>query len=365
MMIVSGRGIDAAVGERLRAWVREDFGLDLITIDATGYGADVAAELWRGTCVDETAYAVKLSGAGSPAGLVVSAHLAQHGVRGAVGPVPTRNGRLWSQRAGRRLSVVPWVSDDRALSGVMGAEHWVSYGALLADVHATPATDAMARLLPRENHTHERLAFTVRALDSQLCTSAAERDPADNLARALAHEWCAAADLVSTVLEHTHALGRELRARQTSRVICHGDPHLGNVLLGRDSRVWLVDWDDAILAPRERDLMFVIGGVIASAPVSPQEQSLFFEGYGAAVVDPVRLAYYRCTRALDDLTYDAVQVVDIHRYAEPERAIALTKVREMFSPTGLARLALPSFRELGLIPYPDPTNGSDVSGPNP
>jgi spectinomycin phosphotransferase len=345
----SGRRFDAAGGERLRAWVRQEFGLDLITIEATGHGADVEAQVWRGTCADGAAYAVKLNGAGSTASLVVSAHLADQGVLGVVGPMPARDGRLWSERDGRRLSVVPWVSDDRALNSVMDAEHWVSYGALLAEVHATAPTDAMVRLLPREDYTHEPLALTVRTLDSQLRISAAEQGAADNLVFALAHEWCAEADLISTLLEQADALGRELRTRPTPSVICHGDPHLGNVLLGRDRRVWLIDWDDVSLAPREKDLMFVIRGVIAAAPVGPQEQSWFFDGYGAAVVDPARLAYYRCTRALDDLTYDAVQVVDIHRYAESERAIALTKVRQQLSPSGLPRLSLSSLRELGLI----------------
>jgi hypothetical protein len=71
--------------------------------------------------------------------LVVSAHLAQHGVQRVVGPVPTRYARLWSEREGRRLSVVPWVSDDRALAGEMSAEHWGSYGALLGVVAVVPA----------------------------------------------------------------------------------------------------------------------------------------------------------------------------------------------------------------------------------
>jgi len=33
---------------------------------------------------------------------------------------------------------------------------------------------------------------------------------------------------------------------------CHGDPHLGNLLIGADHDVWLIDWDDAFTAPRER-----------------------------------------------------------------------------------------------------------------
>ncbi len=335
-----GRRHDAAAAQRLRAWVRADFGLDLVTLEPAGHGADLSAQVWRGTCAGAAAYAVKLSGAGTAAGLVVSAQLAQRGIPGAVGPVPTHDGRLWSEHGGRRLSVSPWVSDDRALYGVMAAEHWVAYGALLAEVHATAPTGGLADLLPREDHTHDRLTSTVRSLDGRLHTSAGQRGPTDSLVRAQADEWRASAGLVSAVLDRADALGRELRRRQTPGVVCHGDPHLGNLLLGPDARVWLIDWDDAVLAPRELDLMFVIRGVVATAPVGRREQSLFFEGYGAAVVDPVRLAYHRCVRALDDLTYDAVQVVDTHRYAEPERAIALTMVRRQLSPAGLPHVAL-------------------------
>lgn len=90
----SGDQLAATAGERLRAWVREDFGVDLTSIDGVGHGADEAAELWRGVSMDGAPYAVKLSGGGTPAGMVVSAHLAEHGVPGVVGPVPTRYGWL-------------------------------------------------------------------------------------------------------------------------------------------------------------------------------------------------------------------------------------------------------------------------------
>ena len=97
----------STAGDRLRVWVREDFGVELTSIDPVAHGADAAADLWRGASVEGARYAVKLSGGGTSAGLVVSAHLAEHGVAGAVGPVTSRSGRLWSERDGRRLSLVP------------------------------------------------------------------------------------------------------------------------------------------------------------------------------------------------------------------------------------------------------------------
>lgn len=322
----------------LRGWVREDFGIDLVALEPVGHGADDAAELWRGVATDGAAYAVKLSGGGTPAGLLLSAHLARHGVAGVAAPVLSRQGQLWTDHMRRRLSVVPWVSDDRALAGGMAAARWSAYGALLAAVHATAVTSEVAARLPREGHTHEDVRSAVGALEDAL------RSPADALARSFVAEWHreASGAQVSRLLERADRLGPILSDREAPAVICHGDPHLGNVLTGPgEDAVWLVDWDDAVLAPPERDLMFVLGGVLAFAPVTAHEQAWFFEGYGAADVDGDRLTYYRYVRALEDLVDPATWVLDTGR-PEPERLEALAIVRGVLSPTGLVRLALSS-----------------------
>jgi spectinomycin phosphotransferase len=333
----------APTSDTLSAWVQQDFGIEITTLSLVEHGADEAARLWRACGADGASYAVKLSGAGTPAGLIVSAHLAEHGVAGVTPPQMGTNGQPWSEREGRRLSVVPWVSEARALGGEMSAAHWTSYGALLAHVHATTVTEALATSLPREDHHHEQAASTARALDSSLrqaVVDSVEGRTVDDLVHALAQEWCAAGDRVLALLERADDLGRELQARQAPYVVCHGDPHLGNVLIGQPGRVWLIDWDDSVLAPRERDLIFILGGVLAFAPVTPQQQAWFFDGYGPTNLDPLRLAYYRCARALEDLAYPAAQIVDLHRSTEPERADALSIVRGVLSPTGLVSLAL-------------------------
>ena len=63
---------------------------------------------------------------------------------------------------------------------------------------------------------------------------------------------------------------------------------------------------------------------------------------GATDLDPIRLAYDRCARALEDLAYPAAQIVDIHRSTDRERTDALSIVRGVLSPTGLVDLALAS-----------------------
>lgn len=225
----------------------------------------------------------------------------------------------------------------------MMAGHWEAYGALLARVHATPVTGELVAVLPREDHAHERALSLHRTVERRLGAG-----PADDLAEAMVRQWRDAAGQVRTLLDQADALGGELRGRPAKGVVCHGDPHLGNLLLGEDERVWLVDWDDAVLAPPERDLMFVTGGVLAFAPVTGPEQERFFAGYGPVEIDRTRLAYYMCVRAMEDLFDFAADVVDVNGHIQTERAWAFSIVDGLLSPSGLVTLALSSLRDLGM-----------------
>ena len=46
--------------------------------------------------------------------------------------------------------------------------------------------------------------------------------------------------------------------------------------------MFIVDWDDTLLAPKERDLMFVLG----EETIETREEQLFFNGYGKCEDQP-------------------------------------------------------------------------------
>jgi spectinomycin phosphotransferase len=301
-------------------WVSADFGVEVDRFVPVVGGADENAELWRATGPGGSAYAVKWSGGGSPGGLALTAHLAARGTPGIPAPRLAGDGRPWSVRGGRRLSVVPWIDDPVAWRGTMTRAHWAAYGRVLAALHATPVPPEIAGMLPREDHAHGRFVEAARAITGRIAGTAASpwwpRDAVEGL--------IARADRIGPV------------TRGGAAVLCHGDPHLLNVLSGGDDRVWLIDWDDAVLAPREWDLMFVIGGVLAR--VGAEQRAWFFEGYGPVEVDADRLAYYRCVRALDDAASWAGAALDA---VSPEaEANALEILRDTFGPAGQGTLAL-------------------------
>ncbi|SCF15532.1 spectinomycin phosphotransferase [Micromonospora coriariae] len=327
---------------QVTGWVRTDFGLDLTRVDEVTHGADQHARLWLAHAADGNRYAVKLSGGGTPAGLVVTAHLAGQGVPGIPAPLRTRDERLYADRGGHRLSVVPWVSDQRALDGPMTDAHWRAYGELLAAVHAVPVTDELVRLLPRGGVTYPGIVAATRATAERL-REPGPADPAGPPVAELAAVWAAVADQVSTLGGAVERLAAGQRDRPV--VVCHGDPHLGNLLLGPDGQVWLIDWDDAVLAPPECDLMFVTDGVLAFAPVTAEQRAAVLAGYGSVDINPVGLAWFLAVRALDDLSDWTRQALDPDADAA-HRAMAARIVRGLVSPVGLVTLADAALRDL-------------------
>jgi spectinomycin phosphotransferase len=69
-----------------------------------------------------------------------------------------------------------------------------------------------------------------------------------------------------------------------------------------------VDWDNPILAPKERDLMF-IGGGIDEIWKSKREEAVFYEGYGTTEINSTALAYYRYERVIEDLVVICEQLL--------------------------------------------------------
>jgi spectinomycin phosphotransferase len=102
-----------------------------------------------------------------------------------------------------------------------------------------------------------------------------------------------------------------------------------------------VDWDETILAPRERDLMFVIGG-ISSRLVEPREEALFFQGYGAITVNPLALAYYRYAWAISDISEYGAQVCFRPDFGSVTRQAGLDGFISLFQPGEIVALAVAS-----------------------
>ena len=141
--------------------------------------------------------------------------------------------------------------------------------------------------------------------------------------------------LDNTVIIFTSDHGEMLQDKSPDFAVCHADIHLANVLVDAKDKLHVVDWDQPILAPRERDLMFVtVGGFMTDL----RDERSFFRGYGETEIDPVVMAYYRYERAMQDLAEFADDVFLGDR-SDATRQDSINRFMAQFSPGGLVEAA--------------------------
>ncbi|HEY3558023.1 MAG TPA: phosphotransferase [Kribbella sp.] len=303
----------------LRKWLLADFGLEAVELSLVAYGADVAAQVWKASTATNV-YAVKWSGAGTNTGHQVAAFLADSGLPGVPELIRTAEGGLWSVHAKKRLTVTPWIDGPRAAETGLTDEQWSEYGVLLRRVHDAEPPHRLRDALPKHSHIDARTPALAEEVRTSLET------PQGEVAEELAAVWAA----------YEHVL-TDLRTNRPPepvgpRVVCHGDPHLGNVLV--DGGLHLIDWDDVIYAPREQDLMFMLGGMGDVGPTTPAHLDAFLTGYGPHTLDEEAIHYYRHVRAFEDVIGWSHQAL-----TGPKEAYALAVVKGILD-HGLAALAV-------------------------
>jgi spectinomycin phosphotransferase len=118
-----------------------------------------------------------------------------------------------------------------------------------------------------------------------------------------------------------------LMGRPVDFVLCHADIHTANILVDGD-KLFIVDWDQPILAPKERDLMFVVGG----GEIRSREEELFFEGYGETAVDWLAVAYYRYEWGVQEIGDFGERVFLLAEVSDITREDSVRGFRQLFQP---------------------------------
>jgi spectinomycin phosphotransferase len=303
--------------EQLIACLEEQYGLVPATIDFLPIGRDLNAGVYRVVSEKGASYLLKVkSGEFYGASCIVPRYLSDQGIESVVAPLRTRTDDLWTRAGEWTALVYPYVEGDTGWTG-MSEDHWKTTGAIFRRVHEVALPSAGFDGVRRE--TFDPSGYT-RSLESVEIYLATSKHGGRKPERALRDAWAEHRSTMYALLTSMDKLAGVLRSQANSYVICHGDLHPGNLLRDRAGNVFVVDWDDVMLAPRERDFTFVGEPADGSAQGAG---SPFFEGYGETEVDWTLLTYYRYERVITDLIEDAQQVLlrdDLSEQAKAEAA---------------------------------------------
>lgn len=279
----------------IAACLERDYGLAAVAVTFLPLGYDPNAAVYRVDAQDSTYFLKLTRSAIAPASLQIPRAIIDHGIGNVLAPLQTLRNELWCACGVDRAILYPFIAGENAKKRGMSGEQWHTFGTTLDAIHSSGIAAQFANDIPTESFVAPAIDL-VRAMQAQIEATQCDMP----IQQEFAAFWQEHASLIRHLTERAEQLGSVLRTQNLPTVLCHGDIHAANIMLGENDKLYLVDWDTPRIAPRERDLLFVIGSPIARR-VTPHEEALFFAGYGPIATNWHALTYYRYERALEDI----------------------------------------------------------------
>ncbi len=319
--------------EQLRAFLQEQYALSPLTLEAISAGLDSMARVYRIVSEQEVSYLLKIrQGYFYSPSCLVSRYLNSKGHTSVVAPIPTRNDTLWSQIEEWTIILYPFIEGDTSWSG-MTAQHWWETGAIFKKIHQVALPTYGFEAVRKETFDPTKYLRWVADFESQQLNSN-DRSLYESSLRSYWKSNQATIHKVNAALEKLSAI---LQGGSVQSVLCHADLHPGNLIRTNTGQVFVIDWDEVMLAPKERDFLFV--GL-------EQENSPFFEGYGKAVIDWVALSYFRCERVIQDLIACGQDVFYRDDLGEESKANSVQLFSDILGAGGECELAFKTLARL-------------------
>jgi len=291
--------------EKITACVQDAFGLHVARIAFLPLGADMNTAVYHAVTADGTPYFVKLRrGDFDEVAVLLPKFFGDRGIEQIIVPLATQAGQLWADLGPSKVILYPFIEGRNGYEADLTDQQWVDLGAALRRIHAAELPASLASLIPRETYSSKWRNSASASL------ARVEKDTwVDPVAAQLAAFLRARRAEVLDLIGRAECLAQVLQARSPKLVVCHSDIHAGNVLTVPSGALYIVDWDNPILAPKERDLMYAGGCQFGFRRTPQEEEHLFYRGYGPATADPFALAYYRYERIVDDIAVFCEQLL--------------------------------------------------------
>lgn len=296
--------------------VQDEYGLHIAQIAFLPIGYDVNTAVYRLETADGTSYFLKLrKGRFYETCVALPQFLKTQGLQAIISPLETQTHRLWGNLEDYKLILYPFIQGQDGYQAALTDRQWLDFGTALHSIHTAQLPPVLRQLIPQETYSpHWR--DTVVRFQAQIEMEAFTEPVAAKLAGFMRQRQ----GTIRQVVRRASQLADALHARSLEFVLTHSDIHPGNLHLTPQGKLYIVDWDNPMFAPKERDLNLIGGGGAGHWRTS-REEGLFYQGYfpdqtdrGGDLdrgfqspalpppwIDRMALAYYRYERIIVDM----------------------------------------------------------------
>jgi len=286
--------------------LQEEYGLHVSALTFLPIGADLRTAVYRVVTDDGTAYFLKLRRKFKDVIVRVPLFLKENGVQEIIVPYETRSKQRWADFGEYKLILYPFIEGKDGFERELTDQHRQILGSAFKGIHTAQIPPELKENIRKETFSSE-WRDDMKSFQAQVESKVFAEPTAAKLVEFMKSKRSE----ITHLIERAEELVSVLQSKPLELVLCHTDIHGGNILICTDGRLpvlYIVDWDDPILAPKERDLMF-IGGGIDEIWKSEREIAMFYEGYGKTDINLSALAYYRYERVIEDLVVICEQLL--------------------------------------------------------
>lgn len=317
------------------------YGIKVAAFTCLPLGADIDASVYKARAEDQSSYFVKLkhySDDDTSAALQLLLHNAE--IKEIIAPIKTIDGQPIYHINDFMLVVYPFIEGQDGFSVDLTDDQWIILGKALRQVHEFHLPLSIKDQLKRETYCSPWID-AVRDIYKQIDAGV---KAVDDIALKLLMFMKEHRKTIQCLIDRAEQLKIKIKEQPSEFVLCHSDIHAGNVLIANNGALYIVDWDNPIMAPKERDLMFVGAGV-GNVWNNPDQEKLFYKGYGQAHINREILAYYRYIRIVEDIAIYCQELLLITGGAK-EREIMYKHFIDMFAPQGVVEIAFDTDADL-------------------
>ena len=278
----------AIADELLQAILQDQYGLIPLTLEFLPLGLDYYAGVYRVVSEQGSDFFLKVTSRSLyEARYQVPRYLNDAGIAAVVAPLPVKSGALWTKLADWTVVLYPFIEGDSSKLG-MTNEQWRELGSIFKRIHQTPVPAVGFESLRKETFDVSEYIQWIHDFETQYLHLEHRGSGSE---RALRADWLAHQSTIHKAVNSLQKLAGMLQKQSGPYVFCHADLHTRNLIRDSQGRVFVIDWDDVMLAPKERDFIFI----------REPQADVFWEGYGQPEIDWVALTYYRWERTVQDI----------------------------------------------------------------
>lgn len=326
--------------ERIIDCLTTDYGIKVAKLTFLPIGADVNASVYKAEAHDQSSYFIKLKrGHYHDISAIIITLLHETGIKHIILPIKNIRAQPIQHVDDFTLIVSPFIEGQDGFSRDLTDDQWMTLGKVMRQIHEMDVPPSIQRRIRREDYS-PKWREAVRSLYADI-----ESKPStDEIASKFAAFMKDHAAVIHRLVNRAEQLGKQIQDHSPDFVLCHSDIHGGNVLIDGNDIIYMVDWDDPIMAPKERDLMF-IGGGVANVWNKPHEEKYFYKGYGNSDINVAILVYYRHERIVEDIALIGQQLL-LTSVDDKTRIESYKHFLAQFEPQGVVEIAFKTDEEL-------------------